>query len=108
MTEKVDQSPSVTLEQVLKRLRQGRSALERAGIRHVAIFGSVARGEDLPDSDIDLLVTIAPDAPVGLLELVRMSRHLETLLGRKVDLAEPDGLPPDFKAVALKEQIVAF
>ena len=108
MTDTTDSSPSVTLEQVLKRLRQGRSALERAGIRHVAIFGSVARGEDRPDSDIDLLVTIAPEAPVGLLELVRMSRHVETLLGRKVDLAEPEGLNSDFKAVALREQVVAF
>jgi predicted nucleotidyltransferase len=108
MAEEVESSGSVVLEQVLKHLRRGRPALERAGIRHVAIFGSVARGDDRPDSDVDLLVTIAPEAPVGLLELVRLSRHLETLLGRKVDLAEPEGLKPDFRAVALREQVVAF
>jgi predicted nucleotidyltransferase len=77
-------------------------------VRHVAVFGSIARGEGRPDSDVDLLVTIAPDAPVGLLELARLSRHLEALLGRTVDLAEPDGLRPAFKAVVLKEQVVAF
>ncbi|MEJ0070974.1 MAG: nucleotidyltransferase family protein [Pseudomonadota bacterium] len=89
-------------------LRQHRPELERTGVRHIAVFGSTARGEDGPGSDIDLLVSIAPEAAVGMLELARIARFLETLLGRKVDVVEPDGLRPDRKAAVLKEQVVAF
>jgi predicted nucleotidyltransferase len=80
------------LQHAVATLRRRRAELERAGVQHLAIFGSVARGEDRPDSDVDILVTIAPGAQVGLLELVRMSRQLESWLGRKIDLAEPEGL----------------
>jgi len=55
-------------------------------VRELALFGSTARGEEGPASDVDLLVTFAPDAEWGLLDHVRMQRELEGLLGREVDL----------------------
>lgn len=55
-------------------------------IRELALFGSVARGEAGPASDVDLLVTFGPDAEWGLLDHVRMQRELERLTGRAVDL----------------------
>jgi predicted nucleotidyltransferase len=104
----VKSSGKTALREALELLRDRRTELERNGIVHLAVFGSLARGDDRPDSDVDLLVTIAPGAPIGLLELVRLSRRLEELLGRKVDLAEPAALKPNFRARVLKEQIVAF
>ena len=55
-------------------------------VRELALFGSAARGEAGPASDVDLLVTFAPDAEWGLLDHVRMQRELASLLGREVDL----------------------
>lgn len=55
-------------------------------IAELALFGSAARDQLTPDSDIDLLVTFAPDAHWGLFDLVRAQRELSELLGRPVDL----------------------
>jgi hypothetical protein len=56
----------------------------------VRLFGSAARGEDRPDSDIDLLVDFDDDS--SLFDLMRMARELETLLGRAVDVVSTGGL----------------
>ena len=65
-------------------LRQLARALKERGVRRAAIFGSYARGEAKPGSDIDLLVEFPK--PVGLLTLVRIQRELSEMLGAKVDL----------------------
>jgi hypothetical protein len=56
----------------------------------VRVFGSVARGDDRPDSDIDLLVDFAPDS--SLFDLMQMARELEELLGHPVDVVSTGGL----------------
>ena len=56
----------------------------------VRLFGSAARGEDSPDSDIDLLVDFDEDS--SLFDMVRLSRELEALLGRPVDVVSAGGL----------------
>ncbi|AFY81351.1 nucleotidyltransferase family protein [Oscillatoria acuminata] len=55
-------------------------------ITEFALFGSVLREDFRPDSDIDVLVTFAPDATISLLDLVRMEQELEELFQRDVDL----------------------
>jgi uncharacterized protein len=55
-------------------------------INELYFFGSVLRDDFRSDSDVDIMVSFEPDAVWGLLELVRMKRELETLLGREVDL----------------------
>ncbi len=59
---------------------------ERWRIVELAIFGSALRDDFRPDSDIDVLVTFAPDARWTLLDFVTMQDELSALLGRKVDL----------------------
>jgi predicted nucleotidyltransferase len=56
----------------------------------VRLFGSVARGEDGPDSDIDLLVDFTRDS--SLFDLMRLARELEDLLGHPVDIVSAEGL----------------
>ena len=77
-----------------RRLRRRRSeVLEvagRHGVRVLGVFGSVARGEDRPDSDIDLLVEL-PDG-MGLFAVARVQNELEELLGAPVDLIPETGL----------------
>lgn len=60
------------------------------GASNVRVFGSVARGEAGPASDIDFLVELAPER--SLLDQVALLQDLEDLLGRRVDVVEPEGL----------------
>lgn len=62
------------------------------GISRAAIFGSLARGEGRPDSDIDLLVTFS--TPKSLLTVVRLERELGVELGRRVDLLTEEAISP--------------
>ncbi len=55
-------------------------------IKEVALFGSILRDDFKPESDVDLLVTFAPEARWGLLEHARMEQELAKLLDRKIDL----------------------
>ena len=71
------------------------------GARAVRVFGSVARGEDGPDSDIDLLVDVEPGR--SLLDVVGLWQDLEALLGRRVDLLTGGGLHPYLRDRILRE-----
>jgi len=76
--------------------RQRRKLIEAAavyGITGLRVFGSVARGEDRPDSDVDILVDVA--ANVGLLALGHATQELETILNARVDLVPAAGLKAD-------------
>lgn len=72
----------------------------RHGARNVRLFGSTARGEARPDSDIDLLVEM--DADRSLLDLVGLGQDLEALLAHKVDVLTDASLHP-----ALRDRILA-
>ena len=94
---RVDASPfGVPDTPVGRRLRRHRRAILASAARHgasdIRVFGSVARGEDRPDSDIDLVVDLDPTA--GLLTLEHLRRELTDLLGRRVDVVPRDSLRP--------------
>ena len=72
----------------------------RHGARNLRVFGSVARGEDTSDSDVDLLVDM--DADRSLLDIVGLGQDLEQLLDRKVDVLTGASLHP-----ALRDRILA-
>lgn len=80
-----------------RRVRQHRRRLVESaathGITRLQVFGSVARGEDRPDSDVDILADI-PEG-LGLPTLGRAREELETILGARVDLVSAAGLKPD-------------
>jgi uncharacterized protein len=75
---------------VSARREQVMAVAARHHANRVRVFGSVARGDDRPDSDIDLLVDFAPDS--ALFDLMRMARELEELLGHPVDVVSTGGL----------------
>jgi len=86
----MDHSVSVTASDVIATLRAHQQRLEQAGIARLSLFGSFARNEAGPESDIDLAAELDPDAKVSLLDLVRIERELGQLLGREVQiLPEP-------------------
>lgn len=73
------------------------------GAFNVRIFGSVARGEARPDSDVDFLVEM--ESHRSLLDQVGLIQDLEDLLGRKVDVATETGLREHFRARILRDAV---
>lgn len=72
--------------------------------RSVAIFGSVARGEERPGSDIDFLVELVPGArPI---EILSIGAELEEVLGVKVDVGTPDSLRERLRDEVLSEAVI--
>ena len=77
-------------EHVIATLRAHEAELRQAGIRHLSLFGSVARGDDAADSDIDLAAEFDPAAEMDLIGLVALERQIGQTLGRSVEiLPEP-------------------
>ncbi|WP_158811424.1 nucleotidyltransferase family protein [Beijerinckia sp. L45] len=76
-------------EHIIATLRDHEVALRAAGLKHLSLFGSVARGNSTGASDIDLAAVLNPEARIGF-GLVGLERHLSEILGRAVDLvSEP-------------------
>lgn len=72
-------------------------------VRELSVFGSAARREMRPDSDIDLLVEFLPEAEIGLLEHAGLMLELSELLGRRVDLVSKRGLKPRIRDSIIRE-----
>jgi predicted nucleotidyltransferase len=75
----------------------------RYQVRELSFFGSAARGEMRPDSDIDLLVEFLPDAEIDLVDYAGLMLDLSDLLERRVDLVSKNGLKPLIRASVLQE-----
>jgi len=86
---------------VLQILTQNRVEIKSFGVKRLALFGSVARGEARADSDVDLLVKF--DRPVGLFGLVAVQLRLEELLGCPVDVGTVDSLKAPIRSRVLEE-----
>jgi uncharacterized protein len=75
----------------------------RYHVRELSVFGSAARGEMRPDSDVDLLVEYEQDARVGLMDHAGLMLDLADLMKRKVDLVSKPGLKPFIRDSILRE-----
>lgn len=80
----------------------------RYKVRELSMFGSAARGEMRPDSDIDLLVEFQPNAEVGLLDHAGLMLDLAELLGRKVDLVSKKALKPLIRDAVLADARLVY
>ncbi|TVQ61265.1 MAG: hypothetical protein EA378_09305 [Phycisphaerales bacterium] len=79
----------------------------RYGVGSLGLFGSVARGQDDPEADVDVLVRFEPEAVVTLVTLSRLRDELQSLLGVEVDLIEDHPrLRPGFRAEVEKDLIL--
>jgi predicted nucleotidyltransferase len=82
-----------------------RTELASLGVRSLDLFGSVARGDSGPDSDVDLLVEFAE--PIGLFHFFRVQKRLEQVLGRRVDLVMRNAVKRQLRARVFGEAIRA-
>ena len=94
------------------RLNVSESALaalcSKYSVQELALFGSAARHEARPDSDIDLLVSFEAGVPVTLFTLIEMQAELSALFARRVDLVPKNGLKPALRAEVLSEAQVLY
>jgi predicted nucleotidyltransferase len=81
---------------------------KRYQVRELSVFGSAARGEMRPDSDIDLLVDFEPEARIGLLELGGLTEDFSALVGRKVDIAIKRALKPRIRSEVLADARILY
>ena len=92
-------------QQIIETIQANRALVEEFSVKSLSIFGSVVRGEERPESDVDILVEFEPDASIGLFEFVRLKNALSDLIGLPVDLGTPDALHPALKEEILQEAL---
>ena len=95
-------------DQVIAKLKAHEAELKAAGIVRLAVFGSVARGENSARSDVDLLADFDKTRRYTLLTMGRLESRLADLLGTKVDLSSPEWLKDSVSDQVLREAIIAF
>ena len=97
-----------TLYDVLDTLRTHESELRRLGVSHAAVFGSVARGEATVDSDIDVLVELDQDRPLGIFEYARLKIYINEILNGAGDVVNRRTLKPLLRDSILRDAVHAF
>ena len=95
-------------QEIIARLRKNESALRDRGVRHAALFGSSARGDQRPDSDVDIMIEIDPAARIGIYEYVAIKDYIAGLFDIRVDVVRRDRLKPYVRPVATRDAIYAF
>ena len=95
-------------EQVLATLRAHEPTLKAAGVVRLSLFGSTARGDHRPDSDIDLLAAFDQTRRISLLDVAGIEIQLSELLGQPVDLIEEGTLKPRVQRTVEAEVVRAF
>jgi uncharacterized protein len=95
-------------EDAIAILRQNADTLRARGVCHAALFGSLARGEAKPDSDVDILIELAPDNTLDLFAYSGLMHYIESLFPVPVDVVDRDALKPYIRAPAARDAIYAF
>jgi uncharacterized protein len=97
-----------TRDHAIAALRQHRSDLQKRRVAHVALFGSVARGEDTDESDLDVLIEFEPDARVTLYDYAAVKRYLSELLGGRVDVIDRANVNRHIRADVEHDAVYVF
>jgi predicted nucleotidyltransferase len=95
-------------EDAISTLRQHEVALRARGIRHAAVFGSVARGDERPDNDLDIVIEIDPEARMTVFDYVGLKEYVAGLFNGPVDVVSHQGLKPYVRPAVTADAIYAF
>ena len=93
---------------VIAKLREHEPELKAAGIVRLSLFGSVARGEATPQSDVDLMAEFDAARKYTVLDRVHLENHIADILGAKVDLAHMPMLRDGIRERAVREAVLVF
>jgi predicted nucleotidyltransferase len=89
-------------------LRRYEADLRARGIRHAGVFGSVARGDNRAESDLDIIIDIEPEARVTVFDYVGLKEYIAGLFDGPVDVVSRDALKPHVRPAATANAIYAF
>jgi uncharacterized protein len=95
-------------DRIIVILQEHAPELQAAGLVHLRVFGSVARGEATPQSDVNLMADFDKSKRVTLLTVGRLESRLTDLLGVKVDLSSAEWMKELVRMQALRESVLAF
>ncbi len=94
--------------EALEILRRSEPALQSRGVRHAALFGSVAQGSNSPESDIDIMIEIDPDAHMTVFDYVDLKDYIASLFDEPVDIVNREALKSHVRPTATADAIYAF
>jgi predicted nucleotidyltransferase len=95
-------------QEIIATLRQHEQDLRARGVRHAALFGSVARGTAGPDSDIDIMIDIEPEAVRDVYAYVGLKNYITDLFVGPVDVVNREALRPRLRPPAEGDAVYAF
>ena len=94
--------------EVIRKLQEHEAELRAAGVVHLRLHGSVARGDESKNSDVDLIAEFDPARRYTLIDMVKLENRLHDLLGVRVDLSPAHTLKEPVRVKAEGEAVLAF
>lgn len=98
----------MTRDEIIAKLQERKADLRAQGVAHAALFGSVARGDDRPDSDIDILVDLDPAIVVTIFDYAGVKDFIADMFDRRVDVVSRESLKPRVRPKTTADAIYAF
>ena len=86
----------MTREEIIAAIRKNAEAIKAEGVSKLAIFGSRARGDNRPNSDIDVLIEVKPDASFSILNLIDVEHIIQDATGLQTQAAMRRSMPSRF------------
>jgi uncharacterized protein len=95
-------------DEIIEKLKEREADLRARGVTHAALFGSRARGDNRPDSDIDIMIEIAPEAVQDVYAYVGLKNYIAGLFTESVDVVDREALKPRVRPAATVDAVYAF
>jgi len=95
-------------EDISARLKENEAARRARGVAHAALFGSRARGDNRPGSDIDIMIEIDPEAPIGVFAYAGLKDYIAEFFDAPVDVVSREGLKSYIRPAATADALSAF
>ena len=98
----------MTRDQIIATIRDNATAIKAEGVTKLSIFGSRVRGDHRPDSDIDILVDVEPDATFSVLDLIGIQHIIEDATGLKAQATMRRSMPDRFAKQIADDLVEVF
>ena len=95
-------------DEIIATLRQNERDLRARGVRHAALFGSVARGDHRPESDIDIMIDIEPETVRDVYTYVGLKTFIAEMFNGPVDIVDLEALRPHLRSPVEDDAVYAF